>query len=66
VFAGGNHSWAIRDVVEFERRAEQWQTQYSHRQQLSIINAEKDLHNFSIAEEGLLLEEVDNTDYKND
>jgi aromatic ring-opening dioxygenase catalytic subunit (LigB family) len=26
VFAGGNHSWAIKDVDEFERRAEQWRS----------------------------------------
>jgi len=32
VFAGGNHSWAIRDVDEFERRAEKYRQQYASRQ----------------------------------
>jgi len=48
VFAGGNHSWAIRDVDEFERRAIKYRADWAHKQQLSIIKAEKELNNYSI------------------
>ena len=54
IFAGGNHSWALRDVEMFERKAELDKT-LSQKKHLSILKAEKE--NFLIADEGLLLDE---------